>query len=68
MEEKVYQVIDIATGEVVNLIVWDGVTPYDPGPGYRLEEYIPPDPLDDPDANTTADPTDPAPQGVSVFG
>jgi hypothetical protein len=67
MEEKVYQVINIETGEVVNLIVWDGVTPYDPGSGYRLELYIPPDPIVDPDSTPTADPTDPAPQGVTVF-
>ena len=68
MEEKVYLVIDIETGEIVNRIIWDGVTPYDPGPGYRLEEYIAPDPIVDSITNTTEDPTDPEPQGVSVFG
>ena len=48
MEEKVYLVIDIETGEIVNRIAWDGVALYDPGPGVRLEEYIPP-PVVDPE-------------------
>jgi hypothetical protein len=30
-----YAVIDI-DGTVVNVIVWDGVTPYDPGEGLTL--------------------------------
>lgn len=34
--EKKYEVVDDATGEVVNIIVWDGVTPYDPGNGLSL--------------------------------
>lgn len=30
--------ITIPTGTVVNAILWDGVTPYDPGPNLRLQQ------------------------------
>lgn len=33
---KRYFVQTVDTGEIVNEILWDGVTPYDPGPGYVL--------------------------------
>lgn len=32
---KNYAVVD-ATGNVVLVVVWDGETPYDPSPGFRL--------------------------------
>lgn len=31
-----YAVIETATNKVRNIIMWDGVTPYDPGAGYTL--------------------------------
>lgn len=37
---KKYALTDKA-GAVVNVILWDGVTPYDPGEGLTLAEYIP---------------------------
>lgn len=48
---KRYAVID-ATGRCVNVILWDGVTPYEPPPGCTLvqsdtreiEPYVPPAP------------------------
>lgn len=33
-----YIVYDIATGVCVNTIVYDGVSPYDPGPGLALDD------------------------------
>lgn len=33
--------IVIAPGAVINRIVWDGETPYDPGPGLMLEPESP---------------------------
>lgn len=29
------------SGDVVNVILWDGVTPYDPGEGFSVVEYAP---------------------------
>lgn len=33
-----YIVYDIETGVCVNTIVYDGVSPYDPGPGLALDD------------------------------
>lgn len=33
-----------AQGNVLNIIEWDGVTPFDPGEGLSLREYVPPPP------------------------
>jgi hypothetical protein len=30
--------VTLAAGTVVNAILWDGITPYDPGPDLRLEQ------------------------------
>lgn len=37
-----YQLIEIATGRKVDTIIWDGLTPWHPGEGFRVEP-------DDPD-------------------
>lgn len=36
MEPKNYAVVITATGVVDNVILWDGVTPYNPGDAYTL--------------------------------
>lgn len=37
--DKNYNVVDLA-GNIVNTIVWDGVTPYEPGDGMTLVEVV----------------------------
>lgn len=32
-----YQIIDLATGHKVNVILWDAETPWSPGEGFRVE-------------------------------
>jgi hypothetical protein len=32
-----YQIIETATGRKLNVILWDGVTPLDPGDGFHIE-------------------------------
>jgi len=32
-----YRVVSEATGEVLNEIMWDGISPYDPPEGTRVE-------------------------------
>jgi hypothetical protein len=34
--EQSYAVVDTATAKVVNVVVWDGVQPYNPGDGREL--------------------------------
>jgi hypothetical protein len=34
--EQSYAVVDTATAKVVNVVVWDGVQPYDPGEGLTI--------------------------------
>ena len=36
MEPQIYAIIDIATGIVVNMTMWDGVSEYNPGDQYEL--------------------------------
>ena len=36
MNEQTWAVVDLATSKVVNVIVWDGETAYDPGEGLEL--------------------------------
>lgn len=31
-----YAVIEIATNKVLNIIIWDGISEYNPGPGLLL--------------------------------
>jgi hypothetical protein len=38
MSEK-YAMIDNATGYIINIIMWDGVTPYEPPPNTTLKLY-----------------------------
>jgi hypothetical protein len=45
-----YEVINTA-GEVVNVVMWDGVAPYDPGEGLTLR----PAPLPEPEPETDSD-------------
>lgn len=35
--DKRYLVYEVETGLCVNVIIWDGVTPYDPGEGLAVE-------------------------------
>lgn len=37
MNENTYAVVNLATSKVVNIILWDGVSDYDPGDGMHLE-------------------------------
>lgn len=49
-----YQIIDLATGRKVNAILWDGLSEWHPGEGYRVEP-------DDPDRPIWTPPAEIAP-------
>lgn len=65
MSDGRYAVID-ENNALINVIVWDGVTPYDPGPGLSLviiNEGVSYGPgwIYDPETQTFIDPTPPPP-------
>lgn len=36
MEPKIYAIIDVSTGIVINMTLWDGISEYNPGSQYEL--------------------------------